>query len=369
MRHWRTSLLVAACLLAALPCRAVEYLVYAGSYTNRGGKGIYLYRFQTATGKLTPEGPVADTINPTFLVLNPNQKVIYAVNENTDQAAGTVSAFGINSKNGKLVLLNRASSRGAGPRHMAIDSTGKWLAVANGAGASIAVLPLQPDGRVGEAVANEKQPEKSNPAGVAFSPDNRYLLAADQGLDRILVYRFDAAKGTLTPNDPPFVEAKPESGPRRLAFQPAGKALYVVNEKTSSVTAYRWAADTGTLEEFQNVLTWPMGFTGANAALELAMNRAGTVLYVSNKGLDGLAQFAIDPEKFGLTAMDYPPAMGHNPREFALDPSGRFLFVANQDSGNIAVFRVHPRTGQLQPTTAVGLHVPSLACVLFVSAK
>ncbi len=369
MRLWRTSFLVAACLLAALPGRAVEYLVYAGTYTNRGGKGIYLYRFQTATGKLTPEGPVAETVNPTFLVLNPNHRVIYAVNENADQAPGTVSAFGINPKNGKLVLLNRASSRGGGPRHMAIDSTGKWLAVANGVGGSIAVLPVEPDGRIGEAVAYEKQPEKSQPTGVAFSPDNRYLLVADQGLDRILVYRFDSVKGALTAGDPAFKEAKPESGPRHLAFHPAGKALYVVNEKTSSVTAYHWGADTGALDEFQNVLTWPMGFNGTSTALELAVNRAGTFLYVSNRGLDGFAQFAVDPEKFTLTAMDYPPAMGHNPREFALDPSGRFLFVANQDSGNIAVFRLHPRTGQLQPTAAVGLHVPSLACVLFVPER
>jgi 6-phosphogluconolactonase len=369
LRHWRTSFLVAACLLAALPGRAVEYLVYAGTYTNRGGKGIYLYRFQTATGKLTPEGPVAETPNPTFLVENPNHKVIYAVNENTDQAPGTVSAFAINPKNGKLVLLNRASSRGSGPRHMAVDSTGKWLAVANGTGGSIAILPVEADGRVGEAVAYEKQPEKSLLTGVAFSPDNHYLLAADEGLDRILVYRFDAAKGALAANDPAFAEAKPESQPRHLAFHPAGKVLYVVNEKTSNVTVYHWDAARGALEDFQNVLTWPMGFNGTSAALELAVNPAGTVLYVSNRGLDGFAQFAIDPEKFTLTAMDYPPAMGHNPREFALDPSGRFLFVANQDSGNIAVFRVHPRTGQLQPTRAVGLHVPSLACVLFVPEK
>ncbi len=369
MRHWRTSFLLAACLLAALPVRAAEFLVYAGTYTGRGGKGIYLYRFQTATGKLTPEGVAAETPNPSFLVENPNHQVLYAVNENADPAAGTVSAFSINAKNGKLAPLNRVSSKGSAPCHLALDRRGKWLAVANCTGGSIAVLPIQPDGRLGEAAAFEQQAQGSHPAGVAFSPDNRFLLAADQGLDHILVYRFDAATGALAANDPPFAEVKPESGVRHLVFHPGGKALYAINEKASTVTAYHYNADAGTLEEFQTELTWPMGFNGSSAGQEIAVNRAGTVLYVSNRGQDALAQFAIDPEKLTLTAMDYPPAMGHGPRNFALDPTGRYMFVANQDSGNVAVFRVHPRTGQLQPTAAVALHVPSLACVLFVPVK
>ncbi len=351
-----------------LPVRAVEYLVYAGTFTNRGGKGIYLYRFQTATGKLTPEGAVAETVNPTFLVENPNHKIIYALNENTDRAAGTVSSFSINPKNGKLLPLNHVSTQGSGPCHMALDNTGKWLVVANCTGGSLAVLPINSDGKLGEGLVLQ-QPEKSRPTGVAFSPDNKFLLAADQGLDHILIYRFDTAKGTITLNDPSTAELKPDSGVRRLAFHPGNKAVYATYEKASTVNTFKWDGQKGTLEEVQSVLTWPMGFNGTSAALELAVNRAGTVLYVSNKGLDGLAQFAIDPEKFTLTAMDYPPSMGHNPHEFALDPAGRFLFVANEDSGNIAVFRVHPRTGQLQPTATTGLHVPSLACVLFVPAK
>lgn len=352
--------------MAALPARAVELLVYAGTYTSHGGKGIYLYRFQTATGKLTPEGVAAETPNPSFLLQK--NRIIYAVNENSDNAHGTISAFGINPKSAKLVLLNRVSSRGSAPCHMALDSTGKWLAVANCSG-GIAVFPLQPDGRLGEAVTVE-QPEKAQPSGVAFSPDNRYLLAADPAQDHILIYRFDAAKGSLAPNDPAFAEVKAESGVRRLVFQPDGKAVYAVSGKASTVTAFHWDADKGTLEEFQSILTWPMGFSGTSEGLEIAINRAGTVLYVSNKGLDALCQFSIDPERFTLTAMDYPPAMGHNPRGFAIDPTGRYLFVANQDSGNISVFHVHPRTGQLQPTGALGgLHVPGLASVIFVPAK
>ena len=369
MRHWRVILLFAACLAAALPGRAAEFLVYAGTSTSHGGKGIYLYRFQSTTGKLTPAGPVAETPNPTFLVENPNHKVIYAVNENADQTAGTVSAFSINPKNGKLVPLNRVSSKGSGPCHMAMDSTGKWLAVANCTGGSLAVLPVQADGRLGEAVAFDPHPDKSRPSGVAFSPDNHFLLAADTGLDHILVYRFDAATGAITPGDPPFAEVKADSGPHRLVFHPSGKALYAINEKASSVTMFQWDAAKGALEEVQNVLSWPMGFNGISAGVEIGLNKAGTVLYVSNKGLDALAQFAIDPEKLSLTAMDYPPAMGHNPRHFALDPTGRYMFVANQDSGNITVFHVHPRTGQLQPTASVALHVPSLACILLVPAK
>ncbi len=346
----------------------MELLVYAGAYTSHGGKGIYGYRFQTTTGKLTAEGVAVETPNPSFLLQR--NRVIYAVNENEGDAHGTVSAFGINPKNAKLVLLNRVSSRGAGPCHMAFDSTGKFLAVANCTGGSVAVFPIQPDGRLGEAVASEQQPEKSRVTGVAFSPDNTFLVAANQGLDRIAVYRFDAAKGALTPGDPPAFEMKPDSAVRRLAFQPQGKALYALDAKSSTVTVYKWDGEKGTIEEIQSLLTWPMGFSGTNEALELQVNRAGTVLYVSNKGLDALAIFTIDPEKYSLTALDFPPCMGRNPHGFAIDPTGRYLFVANQDSGNISVFHVHPRTGQLQPTGSLGgLHVPGLASIVFVSAK
>ncbi len=359
-------LLAAACLLFARPGSSAELLVYAGTDTNHGGKGIYLYRFQTTTGKLTAEGIAVETPNPTFLL--ESRRVVYAVNETAGDAHGTVSAFGINPKNGKLVMLNRVSSRGGAPCHLALDTTGKWLAAAN-CGGSLAVFPVQPDGRLGEAAAFEQQPAKSRVTGVAFSPDNRFLVAADEGLDRILVYRFDAEKGSLAAGDPPFTEVKAGSGVRRVAFHPGGKALYALAGKASTVTAFHWDAEKGSMEEFQSVLTWPMGFSGTSEALELLMNREGSVLYVSNKGLDGLAQFAVDPERLALTAIDFPPAMGHNPRGVAIDPTGHFLFVANQDSGSLAVFRMHPRTGQLQPGATAGMHVPALTSVVFVPAK
>jgi 6-phosphogluconolactonase len=364
LRNRRTSYFLAACLLAALPCRAAEFLVYAGTYTSHGSKGIYAWRFQTGKGKLTPLGVAAETGNPSFLVEHPNHKFLYAANENGDQGVlGTVSAYAIGSANGKLTPLNWVSSKGGAPCHLAIDRSGKWLAVANYAGGSIAVLPIQSDGRLGDAVALDPR-QGSHPAGVLFSPDNRFLLAADRGLDRIQVYRFDAAKGAIAASETAAIP-----GVRHFAFHPSGKALYAVSEKASAVSAFHWNAGTGVLQEFQTVPTIPEGFGGVNTAAEIAVNPAGTMLYASNRGLDALAQFAIDGEKLSLTIMEYPPVMGRTPRHFALDPTGAYLFAANQDSADLTVFRVHPRTGQLQPAAAVGKHVPNPTCVVFVPVR
>jgi len=358
LRNGCTLLLAAACLL---PCYAAEFLVYAGTYTTHGSKGIYAFRFQTANGKLTPLGVAAETGNPSFLVEHPNHKVLYAVNENGDAGVrGTVSAYAIDSASGKLTPLNWVSSKGGAPCHLAIDRAGKWLVVANDAGGSIAILPIQPDGRLGDAAAVDAH-AGSHPHGVYFSPDNRFLLVAEMGLDRIQVYRFDAAKGTAAP-----AGTAPCPGVRHLAFHPGGKMLYAISEKTSSVTAFHYDPNTAALQEFQKVSTLPEGFIGSSAASEIAPNAAGTVLYVSNRGLDVLAQFAIDAERLSLTPMEYPPVMGHTPRHFALDPTGAYLFVANQDSADLTVFRVHPHTGQLQPAAAVAKRVPNPTCVVFV---
>jgi 6-phosphogluconolactonase len=352
-------------LLLACAARAADPLVYIGTYTGNGsGQGIYAFRLQTKTGKLAPLGVAAETSNPSFLVEHPNHRFLYAVNENgSARQMGSVSAFAVDSQTGKLTLLNWVSSRGGAPCHLAFDRTGKWLAVANYEGASIAVIPVLDDGKLGNPVSYAATGGHAH--GVVFSPDNRFLLAADLGLDRIFLYRFDAAKGLLAIHTPPVALVKPGSGVRHLAFHPGGKVLYALNELTSTVTTFDYDAAAGRLEELQTMTTLP-GFSANNKAAELAVNADGTLLYVSNRGHDSIYTFAIDPQKFTLSPAADFPTLGETPRHFAIDPSGQYLFAANEGTNDIAIFKVHARTGQLAPLGKLVKDVPKPACVLFV---
>ncbi len=365
-------LLLLPLLLSALAAGAADSLVYVGTYTTNGGRGIYAFRFQTATGKLSPLGLAAETPGPSFLAVHPNHRFLYAVNEPTN----TVSAFALDPKSARLSLLNQVASRGEAPCHLALDQTGRWLGVANYGSGSVAVLPVGPDGSLGEAAAVvQQQGSGPNPArqkgphahAVLFSADNRFLLAADLGADKIFVYRFDAARGALTAHDPPSAAVASGAGVRHLAFHPNGKVLYAINELASTVTTFGYDAAGGALDEMQTVSTLPEGFTGVTTTAEIAVNAAGTFVYASNRGHDSIALLAIDPQRFTLVPMDYAPTAGQTPRHFTLDPTGGFLLAANQNSGTIAVFRVHPRTGQLQPAGNSITRVPSPVCVVFVA--
>ncbi|HLK64930.1 MAG TPA: lactonase family protein [Bryobacteraceae bacterium] len=369
--------LVATMLLTGAVANAADYLVYAGTYTKGASKGIYAFRFQTATGKLTPIGVAAESVNPSFLVADSSHRFLYAVNEDKagDRPGDTVSAFSIDAKSGKLTFLNQVSARGVWPCHLALDKTGKWLAVANYGSGTMALMPIQSDGRVGEATVVEKhegsgvnhdRQEGPHAHEVVFSPDNRFLLLADLGLDKIFVYHFDAAKGTLTPAEQPFAKVAPGAGVRHMAFHPNGKVLYAINEMGSTVTAFRYDAAKGALSDFQTVSTLPASFKGSSTTAEVAVNAARTILYGSNRGHDSVAVFSIDPEKFTLTAMDHSPTLGKTPRHFTLDPSGEYLLAANQDSNDIVVFRVHPRTGQLTPVGRPVTDAPMPVCILFI---
>ena len=364
--------------LAAGSISAADSWMYAGTYTTGGSRGIYVYRFHPGSGKIAPAGVAAETSNPSFLLVHPNHKLLFAVNEDASRTEmGGVSAFSINPKNGRLTLLNRVSSRGGAPCHLSLDRTAKWLAVANYASGGVAVLPVGADGKLGEASAFVQQQGRSvNPARqsgphahcVLFSPDNRFLLVADLGADKIFVYRFDSGHGSIVPNDPAFAAVRPGAGVRHLIFHPNGKVVYAINELASTVTAFRYDAARGALEELESVSTLPEHSEGASSAAEIAIDAEGRHVYVSNRGHDSLGLLAVDPVLFTLTAMEFPPAMGRTPRHFALDPEGANLVVASQDSGRLVVFKVHPRTGQIQPRPGA-VNVPHPVCVAFVPAR
>ena len=366
---------------AAPPARPGKYLVYVGTYTNDEGsksKGIYAYRYDAATGQVTPLGLAAESTNPSFVAVHPNGKFLYAVNELANYKganSGGVSAFSIDRATGKLTFLNELPSRGADPCYITVDKSGKFVLVANYTGGSVIVYPILDDGRLGEASAfvqhsghgpNAERQEGPHAHSIDLSPDNRFAFVDDLGLDELLVYKFDAAKGSLAPNDPPFAKLAPGAGPRHFALRPDGKFAYVVTEIGRSVMVFSVDAAKGTLQHLQTVTTLPKDFTGRNDDAEIEVVPSGKVLYASNRGHDSIAVFAVDSAKGTLTTVEITSTGGKEPRSFEIDPTGKLLFAANQKSDNIVVFKIDAKTGKLTPTGQV-LDVASPVCVKFVA--
>lgn len=351
--------------------------VYIGTYTGNASKGIYVSELNPATGALAPAELAAEVKNPSFLAIHPNRQYLYAVSEVADsngKPTGAVSAFAIDAKSGKLTLLNQQSSQGAGPCHLVVDRMGKNVLVANYGGGSCACLPIGADGRLGEATAAIQHHGKSaNPQrqsgphahSINLDPANRFAFCADLGLDQVLIYRFDAAKGSLVANDPPAGIVAPGSGPRHFAMHPTGKFAYVINEMGNTVTAFAFDSNRGSLQELQSITTLPADFNGISHTAEVVIHPSGKFLYGSNRGHDSLAIFTVDQATGRLTAAGHQSTLGKTPRNFAIDPTGTWLLAENQDSGTIAVFRIDPQNGNLKPTGQT-LSVPSPVCVRMI---
>src|SRR5271156_4151221 len=363
-------------LAPAVGAAPQRFLVYVGTYTDHGSKGIYAYRFDSSTGKMTSLGLAAETAQPSFLAVDAGGGFLYAVNETgifNGQTTGAVSAFAINPDTSKLSLLNQVSSRGADPAHITLDRTGKYALVSNYTSGSVAVFAVLNDGRLGEATSFVQHKGSSvNPGrqkgphahALALSPDNRFAVVADLGLDELLVYSFGAAKGTLG-TQPQVVKTSPGAGPRHLVFSTDGRFLYVINEMQSSVAAYSYDATPGALHELQTISARPKGFSGENTAAEIEIDPSGKFLFASNRGNDSIAVFAIDSHTGLLTFVETDSTGGKTPRNFAIDPTGSWLLAANQDSDDIVIFSINKKTGQLKPT-GDSLQVPSPVCVKFV---
>jgi 6-phosphogluconolactonase len=384
---WKLLALLAG--LAALDAGAApSRLVYVGTYTDwsllvpvhhappgESSRGIYAFRFDPDTGKLTPLGLAAETVNPTYVTFSPSGQFLYAVNEiyrYGGEPTGTASAFAIDRASGRLTFLNRVPTRGTGPCYARVDATGRDLLVANFGSGSVAVLPVSPDGNLRPASAlvqdagSGPNPRQAGPHAHSFnlSPDNRFAIEAEFGLDRLCVFHFDAAAGTLTPAQPPFVALRPASAPRHFTFRPRGDVAYSLNEIDSTITVLAYTPATGAFRELQNLSTLPPGFVGKNTAAEVLVHPSGRFLYASNRGHNSLAVFAID-EAGRLRLLAHVPCGGRTPRGFGLDPDGRWLITANQDTNNIAVFAIDPATGIPAPT-GQSLPVRSPECAKFL---
>lgn len=364
-------------LFTALFVRAVqmnEYWMYVGTYTKTASRGIYAFRFQPSTGRIFPVGLAAEAVNPSFLAVHPNNRFLYAVNEvsNYEGKNGYVSAFSINPRTGQLTFLNQTSTGGSDPCHITIDQSGKWVLVANYSSGSVSVLAIESDGKLGRSSAfvqhsgssvNPRRQEGPHAHSVVRSPDNRYLLVSDLGLDKVMIYRFDSTRGVLEPNDPPFVPVSPGSGPRHLAFHLLGRLAFQINELNSTVTSFAYDPDHGILKEIQTVSTLPAGFSGFSTTAEVSVHPNGRFVYGSNRGHDSIAVFSIDTKGM-LVPLENASTQGKTPRHFALDPTGSYLVAANQDSNNLVLFKIG-QTGTLA-LAGTTLQVPMPVCAVFV---
>jgi 6-phosphogluconolactonase len=331
---------------------AKTFLLYIATQ-NPDKPGMTVATLDLATGSLSAPRHVIDARDPAHFTLSADGRRLYLCNTGTP---GGVSAFEVERSTGALELLNYRESKGRGPSYVSVDGTGRFALDANYGGGYVEVLKIEEDGSLGGQTAfvqhagssaHPQRQTKPYAHWIRTDPSNKFALAADLGIDQIVVYRFDARAGTLTAHEPPFAKVTPGSGPRHLAFHPNGNWLYAVQELSNEVVAFQWDGHRGTLKQFQAVKTLADGFEGASTAAEIVVSADGRYVYVSNRGEDTLVVYAVDSRTGELTLRQRVASGGRTPRYFVIDPSGKWLVVSNQEGGNVAVFAVDPKTGEL----------------------
>jgi 6-phosphogluconolactonase len=353
-----------------------DYIVYVGSYTNTTAKGIYAWWFDPRRGKLSEIGLVAEATYPAQVFGTPDGRFLYAANwQGTETAPGdTITAYAVDRRTGRLTFLNLVKCGGSGPNQVIVDPSGKVAVAVNYRSGSVAAFGIEPDGRLTDAFyidqhTGEPTPPSRQPGprahGVVFSKDSKSAYVADIGLDRVYSYRLDVVKRTMTPLDPPYVTQTAGSGPRRLQLHPNGRLLYLARETDSSVSVFE--VDNGRLKEIQNISTLPAPQRG-NTTAEILIDKAGKFLYVSNRGHDTIAVFAIASDAGTLTLVEHAPAGGRIPRNFSIDPTGDYLFTSNQNGENVVVLRIDRTTGRLTPT-GEEVKLANPGSIFFVKAR
>lgn len=351
-------------------------LVYVGTYTRPGrSEGTYVFRQNPETGALTRLSAVRD-VDPSFLAFDPTKRFLFAVSETQEyqgEASGSVASFQIDPETGHLTFLSRQSTHGGDPCHLCTDPTGRFLLVANHEHGNVAVLPIDENGRL-QPATDLRQHEGSGPHPsqkgphahfVTFDPPQRRVLVSDKGIDQVMIYLLDADAGRLIPHEPSFARLHSGAAPRHLAFHPNGRYAYVNGEADMTVTAFAYDGDRGVFEEIDYLSTLPDGTTGDRlSTAQILVEPSGRFLYVSNRGHDSIAIFAIDQSSGRLTPVGHQPTQGRTPRNFNVDPSGTFLYAANQNSDTIVHFRIDRGSGRLTPTGDV-TEIGGPVCILF----
>jgi 6-phosphogluconolactonase (cycloisomerase 2 family) len=373
-RHFGLLAYAAALALAALVAAQAEpaaaqtspgataMYAYVGSFTTAQrkarGDGIHVYRTDPATGAWTHIQQVGDLVNPSYLALSHDQRFLYSVHGDEDYA----TAFALDPATGQAKLLNRAATGGKNGVREAVDPSGKFLVMANYGSGTVAVLPIAPDGSLkdqhqlvqlpGEPGPHKVEQTSSHPHDIVFDPSGHFVLVPDKGLDRVFVFRFDAATGRLAPTEQGSVKSRPAAGSRHLAFHPKRPIVWVLNELDSTIATYQFDTERGALKALQVMSTLPPDFTGYSTTAEIAVSPDGRFVYGSNRGHDSVTIFAANPQGL-LSVVGWQPTQGSGPRFIGLDPAGHFLYAANEQGDTVVTFRVDGGSGKLTPTGQV----------------
>ena len=357
-----------------------QTLVYIGTYTRGESEGIYVYRMDPSSGALEFSSKATGIENPSFLDIDPSRRFLYAVAEvggSSGMPGGAVNAYSIAPRSGQLTHLNQQPTLGDEPCHLSVDHTGKYVLVANYGSGSVCVLPVESDGRLGESTdfvqhegssVDPQRQEGPHAHSIVIDAANRFALAPDLGIDKVMIYRLDLTRGKLVANDQRFARVQAGAGPRHFDFHPGGGSAYVINELGSTVTAFAYDGSSGSLRQLQTVSTLPEDFEGTSHTADLHVAPSGRFLYGSNRGHDSIAVFAIDESTGELSFVDREPTRGETPRNFAIDPTGAFLLAANQETDNIVTFRIDQQSGRLESTGHVA-EVPTPVCLKFPSSR
>lgn len=335
-----------------------EHYLIVGTYTRGKSEGIYVFRFNSASGQYREVSHIKAS-NPSFLVVSPDQRYVYAVHENgKDGNGGEISAYSFNKETGTLTLINTQSTKGDHPCYVETDKTGKWVFAGNYSSGSFTILPVQENGELGTAVThikhegsgpNKQRQEKPHVHCTYLSPDNQYLYVPDLGIDKVMIYQFDASDGSVKPASPAFAASAPGAGPRHITIHPNKKFAYLVEELTGHVVCY--AIEGSKLRKLQRTSTLPRGQKGFAGSADIHISPDGKFLYASNRGdFNNIAMYTLDPETGHASILGFQSSSGKSPRNFNFDPSGNFLLVANQDTDAIAIFKRDPKTGLISDT-------------------
>jgi 6-phosphogluconolactonase len=350
---------------------ADESIVFVSAFASGDKGGIHAFQFNTTTGSLKPLHRTADAQNPFFLAISPDKKSLYAIH--AEKFGGPddefVTAHAIEGTSGQLKRLNQQSTRGTASCYLDVDATGKTVLVANYSSGSVAALPVKPDGQLAEAAsfvqhegtsADPQRQKGPNAHSFVISPDNRFALAADLGIDKIMIYRLDASTAKLTANKTqPFAALAPGSGPRHLAFHPEGKHLYAINELKNTITVFDYGTESGTLKERQTIPTLPADFTGKSFTADLKVTPDGKFLYGTNRGHDSIARYRIGEDRT-LMLLGIEPSLGKGPQNLLITPDGKWLLCANMPGNSVVVFKINPETGAITATgEPVSMPMPS----------
>ena len=385
------------------PAASDDYFVYFGTYTGftymreglpAGGsksKGVYVSRFRPSTGELSKPELATEIVNPAFLAVHPNQKFLYLVTEDPLSLGpdfdheSFVTAYAIDQSSGKLTRLNSMPTGGTSTCYLSIDKTGHFLLFANFGSSSVTVLRINDDGTIGQQTAfmkhigHGKDPafqSKAHPHSIDTSSDNRFAVVSDLGVDKVFVYHFNAETGALSPDQPPFIEVERGGGPRHFVFDSSEKFGYSLHEMSGLVSVMAWDRANGSFTKVQDAKTLQADFVGSNDSAEIAIHPNGKFLYESNRrfrgpemwGPDSIGVFAIHPTNGTLAEVEQVSPGGTMPRSFAIDPTGAYLFVANELTGNVVLFHIDPATGRLTPANReLKIDVP--VCIVFVPHK